>query len=303
MARRRPSDEHLHHEAWAIPYGDLLTLLLAFFIAMYAVSVVDADKYQVLSQSLSTAFSVQTAVDPIQIGEPTLEESPVSEDVPRSLSPPELISGQMPQQPTEMDPPSPTAVALAAILGQVSKEERERIASEIQTMSNEIQATMGELVEDGRIQIKRQPYWIEVAINSNLLFSSGSATLDAGARPLLTELAEVLKGHDIRIHVEGHTDNRPISNVIYPSNWELSSGRAATVVNLFAQNGVEPDRMVAIGYGEFHPIESNATEAGRARNRRVSIIVLPALSETRSSALVEPERLRADWESGSGARP
>ncbi len=300
MRRRRHSEDHLRHEAWAIPYGDLLTLLLAFFVAMYAVSVVDADKYQVLSQSLSTAFSVPTAVDPIQIGEPTLEESPISEDVPRSLSPPELISAQMPQRQAEPNPGSPTAVALAAILGQVPQEERERLAGEIQTMANELQLAMGELVEDGRIQIKRQPYWIEVAINSNLLFSSGSATLDQTARPMLAELARVLRGHDVRIHVEGHTDNRPISNVIYPSNWELSSGRAATVVNLFAQNGVDPKRMVAIGYGEFRPIESNATEAGRARNRRVSIIVLPSLIQTHSTTLVEPERLRADWESDSG---
>lgn len=300
MARSRHADEHLRHEAWAIPYGDLLTLLLAFFVAMYAVSVVDADKYQVLSQSLSTAFSVPTAVDPIQVGEPTLEEAPISEDVPRSLAPPEVISGQMPQPRPELDPLSPTAVALAAILGQVSEAERVKIITEIQGMSEELQSAMGELIKEGRIQIKRQPYWIEIAINSNLLFSSGSATLDPAARPMLVEIAQRLKGHDVRIHVEGHTDNRPISNVIYPSNWELSSGRAATVVNLFAQNGVDPEQMVAIGYGEFHPVAPNDTEEGRARNRRVSIIVLPAVDQVRSLRSLELGEPSSDKEQGQG---
>ena len=305
MARRKRHEEPIGHEAWAIPYGDLVTLLMAFFVVMYAVSVVDAGKYHVLSDSLVEAFGAPAAIDPIQIGEPTQELNPISEDVRRSLAPVEIIAGtpaadttvvseSEPRTEPGFEPFSPTDVALAALIGNASEEERGRILGEIQEMSAELEEAMGSLIEAGNIEIKRQPYWIEVAINSNLLFSSGSATLESAARPVLAGVARLLGRRDVRIHVEGHTDNLPINNTIYPSNWELSSGRAATVVNLFAQNGVDPERMVAIGYGQFQPVDSNATEAGRARNRRVAVIVLPGLKQARSSERAEPELLKSD---------
>ncbi|BCU08203.1 flagellar motor protein MotD [Allochromatium tepidum] len=302
MARRKRHEEHVNHEAWAIPYGDLVTLLMAFFVVMYAVSVVDAGKYSVLSESLIEAFGAQAAMDPIQIGDPTLEMNPISEDVRRSLAPVEIIAPRPAEEAPEpgFEPFSPTDVALAALIGSASEEERGRILGEIREMSTELEEAMGSLIEAGNIEIKRQPYWIEVAINSNLLFSSGSATLEPAARPALIRVARLLGRRDVRIHVEGHTDNLPINNTIYPSNWELSSGRAATVVNLFAQNGVDPERMVAIGYGQFQPVDSNATEAGRARNRRVAVIVLPGLQAARSSERADPEHLKTDLEAGIG---
>ncbi|MCK7575798.1 MAG: flagellar motor protein MotD [Chromatiales bacterium] len=298
MARRKRHEEHVNHEAWAIPYGDLVTLLMAFFVVMYAVSVVDAGKYSVLSESLIEAFGSPAAIDPIQIGEPILEPNPVSEDVRRSLAPVEIIAGSPATATTEpgFEPFSPTDVALAALIGSASEDERGRILGEIREMSTELEEAMGSLIEAGNIEIKRQPYWIEVAINSNLLFSSGSATLESTARPVLANVARLLGRRDVRIHVEGHTDNLPINNTIYPSNWELSSGRAATVVNLFAQNGIDPERMVAIGYSQFQPTDSNATEAGRARNRRVAVIVLPGVRPARSHERAEPERLKSDFE-------
>lgn len=302
MARRKRHEEHVNHEAWAIPYGDLVTLLMAFFVVMYAVSVVDAGKYSVLSESLIEAFGAQAAMDPIQIGDPTLEMNPVSEDVRRSLAPVEIIAPRPAEEAPEpgFEPFSPTDVALAALIGSATEEERGRIIGEIREMSEELQEAMGSLIEAGNIEVKRQPYWLEVSINSNLLFSSGSATLEPAARPALIRVARLLGRRDVRIHVEGHTDDLPINNTIYPSNWELSSGRAATVVNLFAQNGVDPERMVAIGYSQFQPADSNATEAGRARNRRVAVIVLPGLQAARSSERAEPERLKTDLEAGIG---
>ena len=302
MARRKRHEEHINHEAWAIPYGDLVTLLMAFFVVMYAVSVVDAGKYSVLSESLIEAFGTSAAIDPIQIGEPTQVINPVSEDVNRSLAPVEIIAASPADEAPEpgFEAFSPTDVALAALIGSASEEQRGHIMGEIQEMSEELTEAMGSLIEAGNIEVKRQPYWLEVSINSNLLFSSGSATLEPVARPALVKVARLLGRRDVRIHVEGHTDNLPINNTIYPSNWELSSGRAATVVNLFAQSGVDPERMVAIGYGEFQPADSNVTEASRARNRRVAVIVLPGLQASRSSERAEPERLKTDLEPGIG---
>ena len=302
MARRRRHEEHGNHEAWAIPYGDLVTLLMAFFVVMYAVSVVDAGKYRVLSNSLIEAFGSQVPVEPIQVGEPSLELNLLTDDVRRSLAPVEVVAGGPAagdsHVPT-LDPLSPTAISLESVLDAIGEPERAHLLNEIQEISTELEEAMGTLIASGEIKIERQPYWLELAINTSLLFSSGSATLQPSARPVLVEVAGLLGKREVRIHVEGHTDDLPISNTIYPSNWELSSGRAATVVNLFAQNGVDPKRMVAIGYGEFQPVTSNATEEGRSRNRRVAVIVLPSVPAV-SGERAGPERLRTDLEAEVG---
>lgn len=295
MVRRRRHDEHPNHEAWAIPYGDLVTLLMAFFVVMYAVSVVDAGKYRVLSNSLVEAFGSRIPIDPIQVGDPVQSPNLVTADVQRSLAPLDVDDGSPALQSEIREGQSPTGVAVANSLESAGARERERILSEIKEMSQEIEGALGALINGGSIQVKRKDYWLEITINTSLLFPSGSATLEPRARPILQDVAKILAKRDARIHVEGHTDNLPIRNSIYPSNWELSSGRAASVVNLFAQNGVAPERMVAIGYAEFQPLASNETEDGRAQNRRVQVIVLPGPAP-HSGATLEPERLRSDYE-------
>lgn len=298
MGRRRQHEEHGSHEAWAIPYGDLVTLLMAFFVVMYAVSVVDAGKYRVLSNSLVEAFGAHVPVDPIQIGEPSLELSLLTDDVHRSLAPIEIQSAGGPSKQTEAGDPealSPTDVAVEGALEAAAGADRDRMLSEIAEMSEEIEASLAPLIDDGTIQVKRKPYWLEIAINNNLLFGSGSATLEPAARPVLAGVADILAKREVRIHVEGHTDNLPIKNPIYPSNWELSSGRAATVVSLFAQAGIDPERMVAIGYAEFQPLAGNETEQGRSQNRRVEVVVLPEKGQAVAGAQ-EPEQLKGDYQ-------
>lgn len=296
MTRHNRHEEHTNHEAWAIPYGDLVTLLMALFVVLYAVSVVDAGKYRVLSDSLVEAFGTPLPIAPIQVGDPTQAQvlEPLNDEVLRSLAPVDLLA--RPDSSQTPDPLSPTEVAMESALDAVATEDRSRILNEISEMSKEMETALEPLIQDDNIQVKRKPYWLEITINTNLLFTSGSATLEPAARPALAEVAKMLVKRDARIHVEGHTDNLPIRNPIYPSNWELSSGRAATVVNLFAQNGVDPKRMVAIGYAEFQPLTGNETEAGRARNRRVTVIVLPGPPGRARQSVDEPERLRSDYE-------
>ncbi|AHF03651.1 flagellar motor protein MotB [Marichromatium purpuratum 984] len=296
MARRRRHDDHANHEAWAIPYGDLVTLLMAFFVVMYAVSSIDAGKYRVLSDSLEQAFGSQAKVSPVQIGEPLPGDALIGEDMRRTLAP--ISSSLALLDPALLDPlvdmtDSSADITVRSILEGVPDVRKREILREIGEMAGEIEEALGGLVDDGRIQVDRQAYWLEIEINTSLLFLSGSATLEPAALPVLEEVAKVLARRDSRIHVEGHTDDLPIGNSIYPSNWELSSGRAATVVNLFAQNGVDPRRMVAIGYGEFQPVASNDTAEGRARNRRVAIVVLPG-PPPRAHERVEPEWLKRD---------
>jgi chemotaxis protein MotB len=139
---------------------------------------------------------------------------------------------------------------------------------------NRLRATMSEWIRADLVKVRRNHLQIEVEINNNILFSSGSAILNEQAKAPLQAIATVLQDLPNRIHVEGFTDNKPISTPIYPSNWELSAARAASVVHLLMQAEVRPERMMAIGYGEYQPIDDNATETGRMRNRRVVLVIL-----------------------------
>jgi chemotaxis protein MotB len=123
---------------------------------------------------------------------------------------------------------------------------------------------------------------VEVEINTSLLYSSGSAELEDEAIPVLRDLAGILQRYPNQIQVEGFTDNLPINNYIFPSNWELSAARAAGVVHLFMRSGVQPDRMSAIGFGEFRPIADNISPEGRRKNRRVVLVIMSQKMDRRS---------------------
>jgi chemotaxis protein MotB len=124
------------------------------------------------------------------------------------------------------------------------------------------------------IAVRRHSTWVEVEIRTDILFASGIAKLSDAALPPLTILAETLAKYPNPVRVEGHTDNRPINTSTFPSNWELSAARAASVVHLFARGGVDPARLTVIGLSEFRPAQSNDTASGRNANRRVLIVIL-----------------------------
>ncbi|MGM0672777.1 MAG: flagellar motor protein MotB, partial [Pseudomonadota bacterium] len=275
------------HEAWAIPYGDLVTLLLAFFVVMYAISSVDDGKYRVLSESLVDAFSAPMQAEPIQVGDPTVARERSPQDL-RALVPIEVQPGLV------EDGPQPIDMALSGMLDNASDDEgMQAFLDDLADMAREIEQAMAQWIEDGDLRVTREAYWLEIEITSRLLFPSGSATLNLEAVDLLQEVGGILAPRVSRIHVEGHTDNVPIQTTVYPSNWELSAGRAAAVVSVFEEVGIDPENLVALGYGEHRPVASNDTADGRAENRRVSIVVLPG-ERPRAEGAQEPERLRED---------
>jgi chemotaxis protein MotB len=261
MARRHKHEEHANHEAWAIPYGDLITLLLAFFVVMYAMSSVNEGKYRVLSDSLVAAFNgAPKTLEPIQVGEKqlgpgadaalNLVRQPMIETQPRrSIAP--IGMGQM-SMPTD-----PAA-------------QRDDLAG----VANEVEQSMSDLIDRELVTVRRHGKWVEVEIKTDILFPSGVATLSPAAEQVLQQLAETLKPFPNAIRVEGHTDNRPIKNSAFPSNWELSAARAASVVHLFTRMGMDPARLAVIGLGENRPAQSNATPEGRNANRRVLLVIL-----------------------------
>ncbi len=271
MARKKRKEEHENHERWLVSYADFITLLFAFFVVMYSVSSVNEGKYRVLSDAIIAAFrNPARSLEPIQIGE--LMRAPMQSDKPFDQNKPviQLFKVPFPDKPAEEQgedkPP--------AVRGPESGDKQQTLDAASQQLADSIEAAMSELVDDGLIEVRRDKRWIEVEIKSSILFSSGNAELSAQSEPVLRKLAETLKPLRNIIHVEGFTDNVPINNFEFRSNWELSAARAASVVHLFTGLGIDPQRMAAIGYGEFRPVDDNDTPEGRAKNRRVVLVIM-----------------------------
>ena len=245
--RKKKPEEHVNLERWLVSYADFITLLFAFFVVMYAISSVNEGKYRVLSDTLSEVFqSRPTSPTPIQFdnalqNQPSLSESPDFIDIP------------IPEHDDNLTPPE---------------------NPELETLSKDITQAVQPLINEDLINIKKTDYWLEIDIKSSILFTSGGAKLSEDAEDILSAIASLLKDYPNDIQVEGFTDNVPISTKFFPSNWELSSSRAASVVHLFEEEGIAPSRMLAIGYGQHRPTADNATEDGRNANRRVNLVIL-----------------------------
>jgi chemotaxis protein MotB len=269
MARKRKHEDHTNHEAWAIPYGDLITLLLAFFVVMYAISSVNEGKFRVLSDSLTAAFNgAPKSLEPVQIGEKTHGKGGEPEKQPLQ---PSAISGTQHTSLAPIDKPVPPATPA-----------EHPMAQQLKRVADELEGSLQSLMDANLVTVRRHEYWIEVEVRTDILFQSGDATLPNRAIPALDALAETLVKYPNPIRVEGHTDNRPISNRFYPSNWELSAARAARVVHSFVKAGVGPDRLSVIGFGDNRPVKPNDTPAGRDANRRVVIVILSGDGKTTS---------------------
>jgi chemotaxis protein MotB len=282
MARKKKHEEHENHERWLVSYADFITLLFAFFVVMYAVSSVNEGKYRVLSDALVSAFrSAPKSMEPIQVGSPA--KSPHETDLEHRTNPNVLKRPDMLINKSVRDQQLKSEKPRTKWPEQAEPEQAENDASgaggkqaldSLNSIAEQIERAMSGLIQQNLVKVRRDEFWLEVEINTNILFPSGDARLQPDAKPILDELAKILRNFDNNIKVEGFTDNVPISNMIYPSNWELSAARAASVVNLLMNQGVRPTRMAAIGYGEFHPVTGNDTAEGRNKNRRVVLAVL-----------------------------
>lgn len=269
MARRKHHEEHANHEAWAIPYADLMTLLLAFFVVMYAISSLNEGKYRVMADALTTAFGgAPRTITQVQVGNMQIQGG--GHDTPSVIRSPSMTGGAM-ADPTQL--PS-MASHMRMPVSAHNQEQLQRAERQLNQIADRLSKSLAPLVKQGVITVRRTELWIEVEINSDILFSTGSAALNAGARNTLGTLADVLLDAPNGVRVEGHTDNLPIATAQFPSNWELSAARAASVVHLFADHGVQPQRLAMVGYGQFRPRESNDAPEGRNRNRRVMVIIL-----------------------------
>ncbi len=273
--RRRKHEEHGNHEAWAIPYGDLMTLLLAFFVVMYAISSVNAGKYRVLSDSLFAAFrGAPRSMQPIQVGEKQVGSGA---DMNTTIVQQAMLDGKAQSRLA----PVPLAVGMAKsgasggspIAGTLPPQAAAAAAA-LSRVADEVARAMDQLVRKDMVTVRRSDFWIEVEMRTDILFPSGSARLADHAVDIIERLGGVLAPFPNPIRVEGHTDNKPIKTAVFYSNWELSAARAGSVVRVLSTHGVSPDRLAVIGYGEQRPMKANDTEDGRNANRRVVVVIL-----------------------------
>ncbi len=301
MARKKRVEEHENHERWLVSYADFITLLFAFFVVMYSISSVNEGKYRVLSDSMVAAFSDPArSLEPVQVG--NLMRSPIQSETPIDRSKPviELFRIPLPERDIrkKLEKKLKEDQEKAALEAEKkAAEEDSRIDAASEALADSIEKDMSELVDSGLIDVRRDKRWIEVEIKSSILFDSGSAELASGSQPVLRKLAETLAPLNNTIHVEGFTDNVPIDNFEFRSNWELSAARAASVVHLFTRLGVKPERMAAIGYGEYRPIADNDSAEGRSRNRRVVLVIMngadPRVSQGAEHLQAERDASRA----------
>ncbi|WP_336366922.1 flagellar motor protein MotD [Marinobacter sp. C2H3] len=248
MRRRRQPQDDLHNkERWLISYADFITLLFAFFVVMYSISSINEGKYKVLSETLNGVFNApQRSLEPIAVGQNPGQSAPEATD-------------------TITTPPAVTEPATA--------EEQRARSAELQTMANELSQEFDQLIRQGVVSVETSDAWIELNLPNSLLFGSGDAEPHYDAFELVEKIATVLKGRDNAVKVEGFTDNEPIQTARFPSNWELSSARAAAVVRMLVREGVEPERLAAVGYGQYQPVARNDTDKGRRENRRVVLLI------------------------------
>jgi chemotaxis protein MotB len=242
MARKRYHEDTENHDRWLISYADFMTLLFAFFVVMYAISVVNVSKYRVLSDALGDAFGGRGAVIPPNTA------------VEQTFTLPNIVARKR-------------AEAL--------RREKDRLTM----LARDLTATLGPLVKEGKVRVTQNSRGVSVEINASVLFAPGDATLTEASREALSAVAVLLKDDPHEVQVEGHTDDVPIKNPLFPSNWELSAVRASSVVRLFIDSGMAASRLTAVGHGANVPVAPNDTPEGRARNRRVAVTIISALPD------------------------
>lgn len=246
MARRQKRQEHDNHDRWLVSYADFVTLLFAFFVVMYSISSVNEEKYKTLGVALTSAFGKQAAATVAG-----------ASGVPAGQSMLLMVDPQ------------------TARLGEQQRRAQERMKN----LSAGLSRVMSDLIDQKQVSINQTKRGVQIDISASMLFRTGEAALQPEMLDVLRQVAKVLSGEELPIEVEGHTDDVPISTALYPSNWELSSARASSVVRFLIVEGVAESRLAVVGLAANHPLLPNTNAENRARNRRVTITIVSASME------------------------
>lgn len=272
-------EEHVNHEAWVIPYADMLTLLMALFLMLWATSTVNEEKFAALADSLRDAFGNGTG----EMHQTTLEGSPGVFDGQESG----VEGGDRDKIPDSEDPAILAQAARISPIEELSAEQalkREQSRQELEQRETAVMNTIQKQIADHAasegvlesLKFRQTERGLVITIvTDEVVFDSGSAQLKPKGERIVQVITDPLKRAPNRIMVEGHTDNQAISTSQYPSNWELSGARGASVLRYMVErSGFEAQRISHAGYGDTQPVGSNNDPAGRASNRRVEVVVL-----------------------------
>ena len=246
MARKRkPQISHDNHDRWLITYADLITLLLIFFVVMYAMSKIDIAKYEVLAQALKAEFMKSDTFMPLNSG------------VIGTLNPGKGEQGN-----------------------EVKKNgDNGKAEQELQDLMNVVNAYIRENQLEDKVKVADTPRGIAITMNDLFLFDLGKADLRPEAYPVLDKLASLFPSLNAKVSIEGHTDNLPLATgSVFRDNWGLSSARSLSVLRYFLYNAkLDPHQFISTGYADTMPVAPNDSDENRQKNRRVEIVVLRQL--------------------------
>jgi chemotaxis protein MotB len=282
--RRKKDSEHVNHERWLVSYADFITLLFAFFVVLYASSQVDKRRVGQLALAIQVAFQ-QMGIFDASNAKPQLADSE-----PMPFSNVQMIDNAT-RLSTIAQIASPPRGAPA---GSPQREDMKKLQQELETQ-------LGPEIKNHEVAISQTREGLVVSLREIGFFSSGSSGVLINSLPTLDHLAAAIAPHDLHIRIEGHTDDVPIHNGRFSSNWELSTSRATEMIKLFiVRYRFAPERLSASGYAEYHPVASNDTPEGRAKNRRVDIVILNP-PDRQTGAPLQPNS--AAFPSASSAPP
>ena len=268
--KKHHHEEHENHERWLVSGYDMMTLLFAVFVVLFAISSTNISKVKLLEQSLQEAFS-----GPVLTGGRAMMKTGDESEAEKAPA----------------NPPLPTlspAQALAQAMNPQDAEEAAEQAQAEERSFQDLKKRIDKLAKDAGLAEKMSttvtPDGLKIRlVTDGVLFDSGSAVVKSGGRPTLSEIGRIIDHEGTHpVQVEGHTDDQPIATSQYPSNWQLSGARAAAVVQTLNGAGVSGKRMSLAGYAAEHPVAGNATPTGRAKNRRVEIILTRLHGATQS---------------------
>jgi chemotaxis protein MotB len=258
MRRRRRQGGHANHERWLVSYADFITLLFAFFVVLYASSQVDKKKVGKL------ALAIQVAFQEMGVFQASTTEVPIDVSEPMPFSTAQAINN------------AERTASLARIAshpgGSLGTSEENGDLAQLQAR---LEVMLEPEISRKEIAVRSEPDGLVISLREAGFFEIGSSKMNTASQPAFDRIASMLRAGGYRLRIEGHTDNVPIHNAQFPSNWELSTARSTEIVRLLIiRDGFTPDRLSAAGYAEYHPVTENRTAEGRAANRRVDIIIL-----------------------------
>ena len=272
LRKKRHNVEHDNVHRWLVSYADYMTLLFALFVVLYAMAMVNEKPFETITESVGRVF---------QDDESKPKNRGHGDDilnVNTSKTNKRLYGNGL------LDEAGPKLLEGDQTLSNISDTQ---VGSNLTSLEDELHVALYEMIESGFAQLQIDGDWLEIELNSALLFPSGSSSATNSATSILSIIYNVIGDVSNFVRVRGYTDNQVIKTEIFSSNWELSVFRATAILHELESLGVNPARMAIEGYGQYYPTADNTTAQGRAKNRKV-VIAISKYGLEKSDLINEP---------------